>query len=52
MLFEKLDGGYKVAGHTTDEIGKRAFEAGVPLLELANRNASLEDVFLEYHRRR
>lgn len=45
--FEKLDGGLKVGGMTTDAIGKLAFEAGIPVLELANRNASLEDVFLE-----
>lgn len=45
--FEKLDGGLKVGGLTTDTIGKLAFEAGIPILELANRNASLEDVFLE-----
>lgn len=45
--FEKLDGGLKVGGMTTDAIGKLAFEAGIPILELANRNASLEDVFLE-----
>lgn len=47
MKFEKLDSGYKVTGHTTDEIGKLAFKAGLPLLELSNRNASLEDVFLK-----
>lgn len=45
--FEKLDGGLKVGGLTTDKIGKLAFEAGVPVLELANRSASLEEVFLE-----
>lgn len=47
MTYEKLDGGYKVVGQSTDAIGKLAFAAGVPLLELANRNASLEDVFLQ-----
>jgi ABC-2 type transport system ATP-binding protein len=45
--FEKLDDGLKVSGLTTDAIGKLAFEAGVPVFELANRSASLEDVFLE-----
>lgn len=44
---ETLDGGLKVCGLTTDKIGKLAFEAGIPILELANRSASLEDVFLE-----
>lgn len=47
VAFEKLDGGLKVGGITTDKIGKLAFEAGIPILELANRSASLEDVFLE-----
>lgn len=44
---EKLDGGLKISGASTDQIGKLAFSAGIPLLELANRTASLEDVFLE-----
>lgn len=47
LIVTKLDGGLKVTGVTTDVIGKLAFKAGVPLLELANQNASLEDVFLE-----
>lgn len=47
MAYTKLDGGFKVTGHTSDEIGKLAYEAKLPLLELANRNASLEDVFLQ-----
>jgi ABC-2 type transport system ATP-binding protein len=41
------DGGLEVSGITTDEVGKLAYGAGVPVLELASRNASLEDVFLE-----
>ncbi|HVW23082.1 MAG TPA: ATP-binding cassette domain-containing protein [Candidatus Saccharimonadales bacterium] len=45
--FQKADGGLKIAGSKTDAIGKLAFDAGVPLLELANRSASLEEVFLE-----
>lgn len=45
--FEKLDGGLKITGTTTDAVGKLAFGAGLPVLELANRNASLEDIFLE-----
>ncbi len=40
-------GGLKVVGSTTDDIGKLAFKSGIPLLELARNNASLEDVFLE-----
>jgi len=47
VAFEKADGGLKVTGAATDDVGKLAFNVGVPVLELANRNASLEDVFLE-----
>jgi ABC-2 type transport system ATP-binding protein len=43
----KLDGGLKVVGMTSDDIGKMAFEAGVPLYELAPQIASLEEAFLE-----
>lgn len=45
--YVKLDDGIKVANVTTDEIGKLAFEAGVPVLELTNQSASLEEAFLE-----
>ncbi len=47
VSFEETNGGLKVSGHTTDEIGKFAFEAKVPVLELTKHNASLEDVYLE-----
>jgi ABC-2 type transport system ATP-binding protein len=47
LVFEKVDGGLQVTGSATDEVGKLAFGAGVPILELADRNASLEDVFLD-----
>jgi len=43
----KVDGGLKVVGLSSDEIGKMAFEAGVPLYELAPKSASLEEAFLE-----
>jgi ABC-2 type transport system ATP-binding protein len=43
----KTDAGLKVVGVTTDEIGKMAFEAGVPIYELATQTASLEEAFLE-----
>lgn len=43
----KLDGGLNVKGASTDRIGKLAFEAGLPILELASRRVSLEDAFLE-----
>lgn len=39
--------GVVVAGRTTDEIGKIVFEAGLPVAELTNQQASLEEVFLE-----
>lgn len=45
--FHATDGGLEVAGIKTDELGKLAFEAGVPVLELANHGASLEEAFLE-----
>lgn len=47
LSFEKADGGLKVTNATTDQVGKLAYEVGVPVLELANRTASLEEVFLE-----
>ncbi|HSX28934.1 MAG TPA: ATP-binding cassette domain-containing protein [Candidatus Saccharimonadales bacterium] len=47
LTFETLDGGLKVAGATTDEVGKLAFSAHVPVLELTTHNASLEEAFLE-----
>ncbi len=45
--FEKAHNGLRVAGVETDEIGKLAFREKLPILELANQSASLEDVFLE-----
>ncbi len=45
--FDRADGGLRVRGVKTDEIGKLAFEAGIPVLELANHAASLEEAFLE-----
>jgi len=44
---EKHDGGLKVSGATTDQVGKMAFQAGAPVLELAAQTVSLEDAFLE-----
>lgn len=43
----KLDGGLKVKGAKTDDIGKLAFQIGAPIYELANQTVSLEDAFLE-----
>lgn len=45
--YEKLEGGLKITGKKTDEIGKLVFAAGMPVLELASRNASLEEAFFE-----
>ena len=47
LSFETVDGGLKLVGLTTDEVGKLAFDAGIPGLELAIRSASLEEAFLE-----
>lgn len=43
----KSGSGLDVRGAKTDDIGKAAFEAGIAVLELANKAASLEDAFLE-----
>lgn len=45
--YEKSGAGFNVSGVKTDEIGKLAFKEELPVLELANHVASLEDVFLE-----
>ncbi len=45
--YEISDDGLKLTGITTDEVGKLAFTAGVPVLELATKSASLEEAFLE-----
>lgn len=45
--FELVDNGLKLTGLSTDEIGKLAFSAGIPVLELSVRSASLEEAFLE-----
>jgi len=39
--------GLAVSGAKTDEIGKLAFGAGLTVLELTNKSASLEEAFLE-----
>lgn len=44
---EKQDGGIVVRGLKTDDIGKIAFSAGIPLYELGGHKASLEEVFLD-----
>ncbi len=47
LSYSKANDGLKINGTTTDSIGKLAFKNNIPLLELANLSASLEDVFLE-----
>lgn len=47
MPYEKLKDGLKVGRVKTDEVGELAFAAGVPILELTNQAASLEEAFLE-----
>ncbi|HEU5004829.1 MAG TPA: ATP-binding cassette domain-containing protein [Candidatus Saccharimonadales bacterium] len=45
--YEKTAGGFSVSGVKTDEVGKLAFGAGLTVLELSKREASLEEAFLE-----
>lgn len=47
FVYINADNGLKVTGVSTDVIGKLAYDMGVTVLELANRTASLEEVFLE-----
>jgi ABC-2 type transport system ATP-binding protein len=47
FVYEKDSNGFKVSGVSTDKVGKLAFSANIPVLELASRDASLEEVFLE-----
>lgn len=44
---EATEGGLKIVGRTTDEVGKLAFKEGLTVLELATHDASLEEAFLE-----
>jgi ABC-2 type transport system ATP-binding protein len=45
--YEDFQEGVKVMGMTTDHIGKLLFDAKLPVLELSNQSASLEEAFLE-----
>ena len=42
-----FDDGLKIEGAKSDDIGKIAFELKIPIYELTNREASLEEAFLE-----
>jgi ABC-2 type transport system ATP-binding protein len=47
IIFKKMEGGIKITGKKTDDVGKLAFDAKVPVLELASQGTSLEEAFLE-----
>jgi len=47
LTVTQTEGGLLIPGAKTDQVGKVAFEAGIPVLELASRGASLEAAFLE-----
>ncbi len=41
------DDGLAVTGMSTDDVGRRAFDAGIAVRELSRRRASLEETFME-----
>lgn len=47
LEYTKKDDGYEVSGIDTSELGAILYKAKVPVTELAEHNASLEDIFLE-----
>lgn len=47
LVFSDADGGLLVDKAKSDEVGKLAFKAGITVLELTNRGASLEEAFLD-----
>jgi ABC-2 type transport system ATP-binding protein len=47
LVYQEAGGGIEITGVTTDSVSRLAFQAGIPLLELTRREASLEDIFLE-----
>jgi ABC-2 type transport system ATP-binding protein len=47
IAWQKAEGGLKLPAVKTDDIGVLAFNSGIPLLELTQHTASLEDAFLE-----
>ncbi len=47
VTFERSDDGLLINGLKTDELGTLAYEASLPVLELAAKDASLEQAFLE-----
>lgn len=47
ISYEKEGSGLKITGVKTDVIGQLAYKSGLPILELSNHTASLEEVFLD-----
>lgn len=47
LKYQKVEGGLLIEAKKTDVVGALAFKTGVPVLELTNRTASLEEAFLE-----
>ena len=47
LVVSKFENGLKVSGASTDQIGKIAHGANLPIYELAAKNISLEEAFLE-----
>jgi ABC-2 type transport system ATP-binding protein len=47
IAFTPVAAGLQIVGRKTEEIGILAFNAGTPVLELTNHEASLEEAFLE-----
>jgi ABC-2 type transport system ATP-binding protein len=47
IAFKKENGVFRATAQTTDQIGKLAFDAKIPILELAKQTASLEEAFFE-----
>jgi len=46
-VYTAVDGGLRITGVKTDDVGKAAFDARLPILELSAHAPSLEDVFLD-----
>ncbi len=47
VAFQRQNGGLRVTGLKTDDVGKLAFDAGVSVLELVAQQPTLEQAFLE-----
>jgi len=47
LSYKRAEGGFNIENVKTDDIGHLAYEANIPVLELATHQASLEQAFLE-----